>query len=129
MDRVIELESLNQNQMNWENNLRKILSWSIVLGVFTFAAIFFARIAYLAITEEYFKEIGLKHFPSIVGVPAAAIASILIVLTLRTVAGPLEFKIFGLEFKGASGPTAFWILCFLAICAAIRLTWNLHYNG
>lgn len=116
------------NQFDWENKFRKVLSWIVVFGVFCFSFVFFGRIAYLAVTEEYWKEIGLMHFPTIIGVPAAAIASIVIVLTLRTVAGPLEFKLLGLDFKGASGPTAFWVLCFLSICLAIRLTWNLCYK-
>ncbi len=117
-----------QEDNNWEDGLRKKLSWIAVLGVFIFSLVYFGRIAYLAITEQYWKQIGLKHFPTLVGLPAAAIASIFVVLTLRTVAGPLEFKLLGLEFKGASGPTAFWVLCFLAICLAIKLTWNLTYT-
>lgn len=114
--------------MSWEEKVRKILSWVIVLGVLCFAIVFFGRIAYLAIIERYWVEIGLKHFPTVVGLPSAAIASIVIILVLRTVTGPLEFTFFGFEFKGSSGPTVFWILCFLAISLAIRLTWNLCFE-
>lgn len=115
------------NATNWEEKLKKIMSWTAVFAIFVFAIVFFGRIAYLAVTEAYWKELGLQHFPTLVGLPAAAIAAIFIVLVLRTVAGPLEFKVLGLEFKGASGPTAFWVLCFLAISLAIKMTWRLEY--
>ncbi|NMM47918.1 hypothetical protein [Marinigracilibium pacificum] len=117
-----------KDQTDLEIKLRKILSWTAVFGTLIFALVFFGRIAFLAVDENYWKGIGLKHFPTIVGLPAAAIAAIVIVLALRTVAGPLEFKFFGLEFKGASGPTAFWVVCFLAITLAIRITWDLSFD-
>jgi hypothetical protein len=113
------------SEADWETKLKKIMSWIAVFGVFLFSLGYFGRVLYLAITEEYWKKLGLLHFPTIVGLPAAAIASIFIVLVLKTVAGPMEFKILGMEFKGASGPTAFWVVCFLSICLAIKITWPL----
>ena len=112
----------------WERKIKKTMSWFLVFGVAAFSIAFFGRIVCLAVTEDYWKKMGLTHFPSLVGLPAAAIASLFIVIVLRTVSGPLEFKFMGFEFKGASGPTAFWILCFLAISLAIKMTWPLTYN-
>ena len=118
---------MSDNEPEWESKLKRVMSWVAVFGVFLFSLIYFGRVAYLAVTEQYWKQLGLEHFPTMVGLPAAAIASIFIVLVLRTVAGPLEFKFLGMDFKGASGPTAFWILCFLAISLAIKMTWPLTY--
>ncbi|MEW6992301.1 hypothetical protein AADZ91_16655 [Colwelliaceae bacterium 6441] len=116
-----------QEKSKLEDKLKGIMSWVAVLSVFIFSLLFFGRIIFLAITEEYWKKLGLTHFPSLVGLPAAAIASIFIVLVLRTIAGPLNFKAMGVEFSGASGPTILWVICFLSITLAIKLTWPLQY--
>jgi hypothetical protein len=118
---------MSELEPEWESKLKKLMSWVAVFGVFVFSLVYFSRVAYLAVTEQYWRKVGLEHFPTLVGLPAAAIASIFIVLVLRTIAGPLEFKVLGMEFKGASGPTAFWVVCFLAISLAIKITWSLTY--
>jgi hypothetical protein len=53
---------------------------------------------------------------------AAALAFI-IALLLPASYGPIEFKAIGVSFKGASGPIVLWLICFLGIVAAVRLTW------
>jgi hypothetical protein len=63
-----------------------------------------------------------------IGLPCAAMGALILVLILRTVAGNIELKILGLEFKGASGPIIMWILCFLAMTLAINKTWDLKYE-
>lgn len=118
---------MSEIEPEWESRLKKVMSWVAVFSVFLFSLVYFGRVLFLALTEQYWKKLGLEHFPTLVGLPTAAIASIFIVLVLRTVAGPIEFKVFGLEFKGASGPTAFWVVCFLAISLAIKITWPLTY--
>jgi hypothetical protein len=62
-------------------------------------------------------------FHVIFGLPAAALFSLLVVSTLRQTVGPLEFKAFGIEFKGASGQVVLWLMCFLAIVLAIKTLW------
>lgn len=49
---------------------------------------------------------------------AAAIA-LLVVLSLRYVAGEIEFEAIGFKFKGASGPVVLWVLCFLAVVVGL----------
>jgi hypothetical protein len=56
-----------------------------------------------------------------VGIPWAGGAALAIVLILRGSFGTVEFKILGVEFKGASGPTVMWILCFLAEALVMRV--------
>jgi hypothetical protein len=62
------------------------------------------------------------------GLPCAAISAFAIVTALlrayplSTVAnGQLEFRAFGLEFSGPSGPITLWLMCFLGFVLALKL--------
>ncbi len=59
------------------------------------------------------------------GIPCSAISAYAIVAALSTphldVVGPLQFKAFGLEFTGPSGPITLWLMCFLAFIIAMKL--------
>jgi hypothetical protein len=69
-------------------------------------------------------EIARKHVAATIGLPAASVAALLVVLLLEWNAGPIEYEGLGFRFRGASGPIVLWVLCFLAIVAGIRLLWN-----
>jgi hypothetical protein len=58
---------------------------------------------------------------ALLGIPWAGGASLVVVLILRSSFGTAEFKILGVHFKGASGPTVMWLLCFLAEVLAMRI--------
>jgi hypothetical protein len=60
---------------------------------------------------------------AMLGVPWAGGAALIVVLILRTAFGAVEFKILGVEFRGASGPIIMFLLCFLAETLAIQLLW------
>ena len=68
-------------------------------------------------------EITLAQFPTIIGLPFAALAALCLVLILEAKAGPIEFEALGFKFRGASGPLVLWIFCFLAIVVAIKTLW------
>jgi hypothetical protein len=109
---------------DWEENMRKILSWVALIATALFGmAIFLFIIS--AGSVGFWDGVALKHLPAVIGLPAAAAAALCIVLLLRTVAGNIELKLLGMEFKGASGPIIMWVLCFLSIALAINKTWNL----
>jgi len=113
---------------DWEEALRKYMSWGGMCGAVVFAVMFFFGVV------EYFynglwDQISASHFASLVALPGAAFTSFFVVLVLRTVAGPIEFSVFKFEFKGASGPIVMWVLCFLAITLALRATWSLQYSA
>jgi hypothetical protein len=62
------------------------------------------------------------------GIPCAAVAAFAIVASLLKVfppssdeKGQLEFKAFGLEFTGPSGPITLWLMCFLGFVLALKL--------
>jgi hypothetical protein len=63
------------------------------------------------------------HFRGITGPPMAAMTALTIVTFLRVTSESLEFKAFGFEFKGASGPVVLWVLSFLACVARITALW------
>jgi hypothetical protein len=58
---------------------------------------------------------------AVLGVPWAGGAALVVVLLLGSSFGKTEFKVLGFEFKGASGPTVMWLLCFLAEALVIRV--------
>jgi len=64
-----------------------------------------------------------NHFAATVGLPFAAVISLLIILVLRETTGKLEFEAIGFKFRGASGPVVLWVLCYLAITLSIKLLW------
>jgi hypothetical protein len=62
------------------------------------------------------------------GIPCAAIAAYAIVAGLLSAfppasnaTGQLEFKVFGLEFSGPSGPITLWLMCFLGFILALKM--------
>lgn len=74
-------------------------------------------------TDPITLHIVTEHFPAVIGLPMAGIASFIVVVLLKHVHGPIEFEGLGFRFSGASGPVAMWIACFLAIVMSIKLLW------
>ncbi len=91
-------------------------TWIAAILISMFAVIFFGRLTYLGITNGFWQRIFLEHFAAVVGLPAAAIASLFIVIILEASSG-------NIEFKGASGPIIMWVVCFLSIVLAIKALW------
>lgn len=113
----------------WERKLRRILSWASVLAVITYGVALFILFLVGGMAEPRMKELALKHYATVVGLPSAAAAALFIVLVLKAAAGPIEFSAWGLKFTGASGPIVLWVFCFLAIVTAIRVVWGQTYVG
>lgn len=63
------------------------------------------------------------HYAALVGLPAVASVSFILVVLLRQTDGPIEFEGFGFKFRGASGQVAMWVISFLAFAIAIKLVW------
>ena len=74
------------------------------------------------------RNLLLRHYPAVIGLPSAAGAALFVVLVLRAAAGPIEFEVLGLKFRGASGPVVLWIPCFLAIVVGILTLWGQTYE-
>lgn len=97
----------------------------VVLG----GSVTVAYLSLLYFTQDgIIVDLGYKHFASIFGLPAAAAASLAIVLLTRAISGEMSVEFVGFKFKGAAGEAIIWILCFLAITYAIQVTWKLEYT-
>ncbi len=115
-DREPQIASL---QTVWRN----ILVLMIVGGSAFLAVI---SIAYF-MHDNIIVDLGYKHFATIFGLPAAAAASLVIVLVTRAVSGPMSVEFFGLKFQRAASETIMWVICFLAIAYKVDSTWKLEY--
>jgi hypothetical protein len=100
-----------------------LVQWLVVIGGTIVAGAFVIGVAVTMTFDPRLFELALKQLPATFGLPLAALASLAIVICLRTTNGPIEFEVIGFKFKGASGPIIMWVLCFLAIAAAIKLLW------
>lgn len=115
-------------RLNWEERLRRLLSWASVIAVIGYGTVLFVLFLTGGFRDLQMTALVLKHYPTVVGLPSAAAAALFIVLVLKAAAGPIEFEGLGFKFQGASGPVVLWIFCFLAIVAAIRTVWELTYQ-
>jgi len=107
-----------------EERFRAIAGWLVFLGTGVFSLVFLAFIVFHSWgSESWIVEIVKQHFSAAVGLPLAAIASICVVLLFKYATGPIEFRVLGFEFRGASGPIVLWAMCFLAITLGIKLLW------
>ena len=107
--------------MKFENLLRWAATGFGVASAITTAVIFVWALNVVEIRE--WQSILHDHFAAVVGLPLAAIAAFVLVIFLRQAEGPVEFEGLGLKLKGAAGQVVLWILCFLAMAAAIKFCW------
>jgi|GEM_PF-1814829 hypothetical protein len=104
--------------------LRYLMGLSIVLAGLGFIGWFGWEIFFGTLRPVVFGMSHL-HYATVIGVPCSGLGALFIVLLLRTVAGDIQFKAFGFEFRGASGPIIMWILCFGVLVFAMVKTWDL----
>jgi uncharacterized membrane protein len=104
--------------------LRGIVAVVVVVGVTSLVGVFvFYAARDMAQAAPWMMEAVRDHFAALVGLPAAALAALCLVLVLEVKSGPIEFEGFGFKFRGASGEVILWVICFLAIATAIKLLW------
>jgi hypothetical protein len=95
----------------------------VVVASVVYGVTFFAFTLYGMIKEEWVEQMAKEHFAATIGLPCAALASLLLVSILEMSAGQIEFRIGALEFRGAAGPIVMWVFSFSAIAFAIHLLW------
>jgi hypothetical protein len=104
--------------------VKSFAAWLALLGVALIGAGFiYALVSFGHLGTGRLTDVTLAHFPAVVGLPFAALASLCVVLFLDSHVGAMEFEALGFKFRGASGPTVLWAFCFLAIAVAIKLLW------
>lgn len=103
---------------------RRVFALMALVGFAVFVASYLGVLIYWSWGDDsWMLPILRDHFAATVGAPTAALAALVVVLILRITAGPIEFKLLGIEFKGAAGPIVLWDFCFLSIVAAVKLLW------
>jgi hypothetical protein len=86
-------------------------------------------IVVIGFTSPNYFLVSVRHFPAVVGLPMAGVASLFIVMVCKIVSGEkLAFSALGFKFEGASGPIALWVMCFLAMTLAIFMLWDKTSN-
>jgi uncharacterized membrane protein YhdT len=100
-----------------------VASWVLLLAIVLICVSVFIAYVRGATVTNFWLPIAQEHFAAVVGLPMAALASLCIVLIVRTSSGRLEFEAWGLKFKGAAAPIVFWVLCYLAMAVSIKLLW------
>jgi hypothetical protein len=109
-----------------DRKLRKLINWTLFTGAALYSAFHAGFVVWHTVRgTEQLTKVAFDHFPALVGLPFAGYGALALVLLLEARSEePIEIKGFGFEFKGASGPVILWILCFVAIAACVKLTWQ-----
>jgi hypothetical protein len=103
--------------------IRRVAQWLVLIGGAVLAGAFVIGETISMLQDPELYRLALDHFAATIGLPCAGLAALCIVVALENTSGPIEFEGLGFKFKGASGPIVLWVVCFLAITAAIKILW------
>ena len=106
---------------NDHNQFSKDTKTVIVSLVVVLWVIYFCLLIGAFTLDTRLKPLFESHMGSGIAVPLAGLSSFLLVTILEISSGPIRFEGLGFKFSGAAGPVIFWVVCFLAIIAGIRL--------
>ncbi|KIG11221.1 hypothetical protein BurMR1_1881 [Burkholderia sp. MR1] len=109
-----------ENPDQREPLIRRVAHWLVLVAGVIFGGTFIVGGAASMMQDPALYRLALDHFPAAIGLPAAALAALCIVVFLESSSGPIEFEGLGFRFKGASGPIILWVIVFLAITGAIK---------
>ena len=73
---------------------------------------------------EFRRLVFHDHACAVLGFPISTLNSFVLVLVLQATSGPVEFKAFGVEFKGAGGPLVVYVFVFAVTVGAFKLLWG-----
>lgn len=99
------------------------------LGVATMGGTVGLFILYLGVVSGWWGadtvvvSVIKNHPAAMIGLPAAFLIALFVVLLLEITTGKIRFKIPGFEFDGAAGPVILWALCFSLTAGAIHVLW------
>jgi hypothetical protein len=111
-------------ELSQEKIFRKVFGWVVLIGTSAWGLFAGCFLGYQSLQPNgWMVDLIQKHFAALMCVPMAALMSMCVVILLRYTAGPIEFKVPGFEFQGASGQVVLWVVCFLAIVTAIKVLW------
>jgi uncharacterized membrane protein len=120
----VDKTQVRESQRRFRRALRGLVAVVAVVAVAFLASVFVYYAARdMAQAAPWMVEAVREHFAAVIGLPAAALGALCLVLVLEVKSGPIEFEGFGFKFRGASGEIILWVICFLATAAAINLLW------
>jgi hypothetical protein len=109
-----------------EQDLERPPQWVLVsrfVGIWITLVVGIAANIWIAFWDGTYAQVVDNHASAIFGVPFACGVATVVVSSVRSSIGKIEFKLLGAEFQGASGPAVMWVMCFLAQALAIRVLW------
>ena len=113
-----------RNSEGLSQRTRNLITWIFAVGaVVLMTSVFGSMIVFYKNHPDILEEVARNHFRGMMGLPMAVMTALAIVTFLRVTSGNLEFKAFGFEFKGASGPVVLWVLTVLACVAGTIALW------
>jgi high-affinity Fe2+/Pb2+ permease len=96
-----------------------------ILLAFALAGLFYLGFVGYHLTKHWNGDIAKsirENGSSTLGLPFAGLSSFALVVILQLKSkGVVEFKGLSMDLKGPSSELIYWVICFLAIVAAIRL--------
>ena len=109
-----------------EAPFQRVLKWLILTGIAIAFVGYFGWIFYcIYFLPEHWIVVGMREqYAVTVSLPFAAVVALFVVLLLQFSSGPIEFEALGFKFKGAAGPIVLWVLCLIALVAAIKVLWH-----
>ena len=108
---------------NQGSTIRQVARWLVLLATVAWGVFAGGFLAYHSLGGGFVVDMARTQFGAMMLVPMAALVAFCVVIILEWTAGEIKFKGFSFEFEGASGPIVLWVLCFLAIVAALRAFW------
>jgi hypothetical protein len=106
--------------------VQQIIPWFVLVGGTVFALAFVVGVLLTMFFDGRVYRQALQNLPVALGIPCSVLVSLCLVIFVKTTSGPIELKGLGFELKGASGPLALWVVCFLAMIIAIKGLWRWH---
>jgi hypothetical protein len=108
-------------EARFSKSLRIIALWGSVAAVAVLSTLviwFVVRTSF-----ETWQSIVQSHFLATMGLTGFGIIAFAVVVFLRNTEGPLEFEVWGLKFKGASGQVVIWAFCVVVLSLCAKLLW------
>lgn len=122
-DRQQPADQPNPGALSRETAVQAILKRVILIGFMAFFIAYFGYLLWEILNKGWILKEIQQNFAATVVMAFAALVALFVVLLLQYSAGHIEFEVPGLKFRGASGPVVLWVLCFLAVTAAVKVLW------
>lgn len=108
---------------DWENNVRKIVSYSLSVILIISVIVIISLIIYRDISDGAWYAIAKEHFAATIGLPFAGFASFILVRAFESNNNKISFTALGVKLEGKACSVILWVIVFLSIVVAVKLLW------